>query len=225
MSAESGIEGGSVIEGEAGVEAEIEAGVEVAVKSEGEEFRDLVLKLAGDEVKTCIQCGTCSASCPMAHLTDVPIRKLIRLVLEGMKEEALESKSIWLCTSCLLCTVRCPRNIKPMAVVAALKQIYESEGRRCKDSVFEGIFARQVENRGRVSEVLLSAEYLIRAPESAAQIMAFGAELVPKGKIDLDIEAEMERIEGLDELKRIFALGKIDGAGAGGKRGTEGVSE
>ncbi len=208
MSAEGGIEG--------------EVGVEIAVKSEGEVFKEMVLKLAGDEVKTCIQCGTCSASCPMAHLMEDPIRKLIKFVLEGMKEEALESKTIWLCTSCLLCTVRCPRNIKPMAVVAALKQIYESEGRRCRDSVFEGIFARQVQTRGRVSEVLLSAEYLIRSPESAAQIMAFGAELVPKDKIDLDIEAEMERIEGLDELERIFALGKIDGVNAGEM---EGVSE
>lgn len=208
MSAEGGIEG--------------EVGVEIAVKSEGEVFKEMVLKLAGDEVKTCIQCGTCSASCPMAHLMEDPIRKLIKFVLEGMKEEALESKTIWLCTSCLLCTVRCPRNIKPMAVVSALKQIYESEGRRCRDSVFEGIFARQIQSRGRVSEVLLSAEYLIRSPESAAQIMAFGAELVPKGKIDLDIEAEMERIEGLDELERIFALGKIDGVNAGEM---EGVSE
>lgn len=211
MSAEGGIEG--------------EVGVEIAVKSEGEVFKEMVLKLAGDEVKTCIQCGTCSASCPMAHLMEDPIRKLIKFVLEGMKEEALESKTIWLCTSCLLCTVRCPRNIKPMAVVAALKQIYESEGRRCRDSVFEGIFARQIQSRGRVSEVLLSAEYLIRSPESAAQIMAFGAELVPKGKIDLDIEAEMERIEGLDELERIFALGKIDGLNAGDGSGMEGVSE
>lgn len=211
MSAEGGIEG--------------EVGVEIAVKSEGEVFKEMVLKLAGDEVKTCIQCGTCSASCPMAHLMEDPIRKLIKFVLEGMKEEALESKTIWLCTSCLLCTVRCPRNIKPMAVVSALKQIYESEGRRCRDSVFEGIFARQIQTRGRVSEVLLSAEYLIRSPESAAQIMAFGAELVPKGKIDLDIEAEMERIEGLDELERIFALGKIDGLNAGDGSGMEGVSE
>jgi len=179
-------------------------------ESEGEVFKKQVLKLAGDEVKTCIQCGTCSASCPTAHLMEDPIRKLIRFVLEGMKDEALESKSIWLCTSCLLCTVRCPRNIKPMAVVSALKHIYEQEGRSCKDSVFEGIFARQIKTRGRVSEVILSGEYMLRRPESAAQVMAFGAELVPKGKIELDIEAEMEKIEGIDEIGRIFELGEVE---------------
>lgn len=50
---------------------------------EGEKFRDRVIVLAGAEVKTCIQCGTCSASCPTASLMDVPIRKLVKLVLGG----------------------------------------------------------------------------------------------------------------------------------------------
>jgi heterodisulfide reductase subunit C len=177
------------------------------ITAEGERFREKVLKLAGDEVKTCIQCGTCSASCPTAHLMDVPIRKLVKLVLEGEEKTALESRSIWLCTSCLLCTVRCPRNIRPMAVVAALKTIYEEKGKRCRDSVFEGIFARQIRDYGRISEFLLSAEYMIRSPSSAAQIMAFGAELVPKGKIELGFEAARgERIEGTEEIRRIFEL-------------------
>lgn len=174
---------------------------------EGEEFRERVLALAGDEVKKCIQCGTCSASCPTASLMEVPIRKLVKLVLEGEKEAALESRSIWLCTSCLLCTIRCPRKIRPMAVVAALKTIYEEEGMKCRDSVFEGIFGRQIRDYGRISELLLSAEYMIRSPGSAAQIMAFGAELVPRGKIDLGFEAARgERIEGTKEVKRIFEL-------------------
>ena len=184
---------------------------------EEEIFRDRVLKLAGDEVKTCIQCGTCSASCPTASLMDVPIRKLVKLVLEGEKERALSSRSIWLCTSCLLCTVRCPRSIRPMAVVAALKTIYEEEGLKCRDSVFEGIFGRQIRDYGRISEVLLSAEYMIRNPSSALQIMAFGAELVPKGKIELSFEAARgERIEGTEEVRRIFEL-LGDDAGDEGK--------
>ncbi|MDF0591174.1 4Fe-4S dicluster domain-containing protein [Candidatus Methanocrinis natronophilus] len=199
------------------------AGEEIETKTgaaEGEKFREKVLALAGSEVKTCIQCGTCSASCPTASLMEAPIRKLVKLVLEGEKEEALSSRSIWLCTSCLLCTVRCPRNIRPMAVVAALKAIYEEEGMRCRDSVFEGIFARQIRDYGRISELLLSAEYMIRSPGSAAQIMAFGAELVPKGKIELGFEAARgERIEGIEEMRRIFKVlgdeGEAEAAQAG----------
>ncbi|MHC1631737.1 MAG: 4Fe-4S dicluster domain-containing protein [Methanotrichaceae archaeon] len=177
-------------------------------ESEGDNFKKDVLKLAGDEVKTCIQCGTCSASCPVAHLMDNSTRKLIKFVLEGMKEEALNSKSIWLCTSCLLCTVRCPRGIKPVSVIAALKQIYEKEGMKCKDSIFEEIFNRQIRDHGRVSEFLLSSEYMLRSPQSAARIISFGTELIPKGKIEIDFRGE--QIKGTNEMKRIFEdLGEI----------------
>ena len=93
-----------------------------------EQFKQEVLRLAGQEVLTCIQCGTCSASCPTAHLMNPSIRKLIKLCLEGKKEEALHNETLWLCTSCLLCTVRCPRGIRPKAVVSALKDIAERDG-------------------------------------------------------------------------------------------------
>jgi heterodisulfide reductase subunit C len=179
-------------------------------ETERQKFKKEVLKLAGEEVKMCIQCGTCSASCPVAHLMDNSIRKLIKFVLEGMKDEALESRSIWLCTSCLLCTVRCPRKIKPMSVVSALKYIYEQEGRRCKDSTFEDIFARQIRERGRVSEFLMSSEFLLRNPSSAVHIMSFGVELLPKGKIEIDFRGE--RVEGTEEMERIFrVLGDANG--------------
>ncbi|MCX6676240.1 MAG: hypothetical protein NTW84_07470 [Methanothrix sp.] len=57
----------------------------------GEEFRREVLRLAGPEVQTCIQCGTCSASCPTAHLMKPSIRRLIKFCLDGRKEEALHN--------------------------------------------------------------------------------------------------------------------------------------
>ena len=51
-----------------------------------EQFKQEVLRLAGVEVLTCIQCGTCSASCPTAHLMNPSIRMLVKLCLEGKKE-------------------------------------------------------------------------------------------------------------------------------------------
>ncbi|NYT01370.1 MAG: heterodisulfide reductase [Methanosarcinales archaeon] len=164
------------------------------------QFKEEVLKLAGDEVKNCIQCGTCSSSCSTAHLMDNSIRKLVRFVLEGMKEEALSSQSIWLCTSCLLCTVRCPRSIRPKSVVAALKHIKEQEGGKNKDQAFEEMFMRQIRDCGRVSEFLLSAGYPLANPMATVQIMTMGIELLPKGKIDFHRDC----VRGQDEIKRIF---------------------
>ncbi|MEN3037204.1 MAG: 4Fe-4S dicluster domain-containing protein [Candidatus Methanosuratincola petrocarbonis] len=163
-------------------------------------FRDEVIRLAGDEIRTCIQCGTCSSSCSTAHLMDNSIRKLIRLVLEGRKKEALASESIWLCTSCLLCTVRCPRGIRPKAVVSALRNICEREGIGSRDASFERIFIDQIRKTGRISEVLLSAAYALRNPDAAVPIMEMGIELLSRGKVSLD----PGMVKGMDEIERIF---------------------
>ena len=164
-----------------------------------EQFKQEVLRLAGVEVLTCIQCGTCSASCPTAHLMDPSIRMLVKLCLEGKKEEALHNDTLWLCTSCLLCTVRCPRSIRPKAVVSALKDIAEREGIKSKDASYEELFLRQIRDYGRIAELPLTGEFLLVFPQGAVQSMQMGLELLPRGKIGLDIE----KIKGRDEVKRI----------------------
>ena len=164
-----------------------------------EQFKQEVLRLAGVEVLTCIQCGTCSASCPTAHLMDPSIRMLVKLCLEGKKEEALHNDTLWLCTSCLLCTVRCPRSIRPKAVVSALKDIAEREGIKSKDASYEELFLRQIRDYGRIAELPLTGEFLLVFPQGAVQSMQMGLELLPRGKIGLEIV----KIKGRDEVKRI----------------------
>ena len=168
-------------------------------------FKERVLHLAGEELNRCIQCGTCSASCPDAHLMDKSPRKLIALVRMGMKDEALCSRSIWLCTSCLLCTVRCPRGIRPKALMSALKQISEEEGLDNSDLAYEVQFMRQIRDCGRISELHVSAPYFLTHPEAAARHVSMGFELISKGKIDL----RRDCIHGIKEVRRIFE--ELDG--------------
>ena len=61
---------------------------------------------------TCLQCGTCSSSCPTYFAMDTSPRKIWRLASLGMKEEIKKSSTMWLCTACNSCTVRCPRGIQ-----------------------------------------------------------------------------------------------------------------
>jgi len=164
-----------------------------------EQFKQEVLRLAGQEVLTCIQCGTCSASCPTARLMKPSIRRLIKFCLEGKKEEALHNETLWLCTSCLLCTVRCPRGIRPKAVVSALKDIAERAGLQGKDAAYEKFFLEQIKDYGRIAELALTGEFLLVFPQGVVQSMQMGLELLPRGKIGLEIE----RIKGRDEVKRI----------------------
>jgi heterodisulfide reductase subunit C len=124
---------------------------------------------------------------------------LIKLCLDGKKEAALHNDTLWLCTSCLLCTVRCPRGIRPKAVVSALKDLAEREGIRSKDLAYEQLFLRQIRDFGRISELPLTGEFLLVFPQGMVQSMQMGLELAPKGKISLEIE----KVRGRDEVKRI----------------------
>jgi Fe-S oxidoreductase len=71
---------------------------------------------------TCLQCGTCSSSCPTYFAMDVPPRKLWRMVTLGLKDDIARSSTFWLCTACHSCTIRCPRGIP---VSDSMRQIRE----------------------------------------------------------------------------------------------------
>ncbi|MBN1639688.1 MAG: (Fe-S)-binding protein [Anaerolineae bacterium] len=71
---------------------------------------------------TCLQCGTCSSSCPTYFAMDVPPRKLWRMVSLGLKDQIARSSTFWMCTACHSCTVRCPRGI---SVSDTMRQIRE----------------------------------------------------------------------------------------------------
>jgi len=48
-------------------------------------------KAYGQKLLSCIQCGTCSATCPLAHYMDYTPRKIIAMTREGFKEEVPRS--------------------------------------------------------------------------------------------------------------------------------------
>ncbi len=75
-----------------------------------------------DVLRTCIQCGTCSASCPTAYAMDYTPRQLWKLVQLGLKDEVVNSRTFWLCTTCKACSVRCPRGIDLTETMLMLKR-------------------------------------------------------------------------------------------------------
>jgi heterodisulfide reductase subunit D len=74
------------------------------------------------KLRTCIQCGTCSASCPTAYAMDYSPRQVWRMVNLGLRDEVLNSRTFWLCTTCKSCQVRCPRGISITDSMVALKE-------------------------------------------------------------------------------------------------------
>ena len=86
------------------------------------------LKEAGfGNISTCMQCGTCTSSCPSGRRTALRTRQVVRRSLLG-DESVLEGDDIWLCTTCYDCLERCPRNIKVTDAIILLRNIAAERG-------------------------------------------------------------------------------------------------
>ena len=77
-------------------------------------------------LKTCINCGTCTAICPAAEFYRYDPRKIVDTVQRGDDAEIealLQSDVIWYCGECMSCLTRCPRKNGPGLVIIALRNL------------------------------------------------------------------------------------------------------
>ena len=77
-------------------------------------------------LKTCINCGTCTAICPAAEFYRYDPRKIVDTVQsknEAEIEKLLKSDTIWYCGECMSCVTRCPRKNGPGLVIMALRNL------------------------------------------------------------------------------------------------------
>jgi Fe-S oxidoreductase len=61
----------------------------------------------------CIQCGTCTGSCPVARKTNLNVRRYMREVATFGKLTIHPQDELWSCTTCSTCGIRCPKEINP----------------------------------------------------------------------------------------------------------------
>jgi heterodisulfide reductase subunit C len=154
-------------------------------------------------IRPCIQCGTCTGSCPNAFAMDHTPRQLWRLVLLGMKDEIFHSKTFSLCSDCYTCTLRCPRGLPLTEAMDALKQIAAAENRaEYKYSIlFYKNFLRSVRRHGRVREMEFMTHYFaaLNNPLAPFRFASLGIKLMRKRKISLQIPSK-----GTRPLEAIF---------------------
>lgn len=92
------------------------------------DFVERVVDAGADRIKTCIQCGTCSSVCPSGRRTAFRTRELMRKAILGLKDDVLSSPDLWLCSTCLTCLERCPRQIKVTDAIVILRNMAVEEG-------------------------------------------------------------------------------------------------
>jgi heterodisulfide reductase subunit C len=120
---------------------------------------------SGDVIKRCIQCGTCTGSCPVSYAMDISPRQLIALFRLGDMETIMKSRTIWICASCYACTTRCPSGIKITDIIYALKRTAMETGRKSQAPQVQTLATLFVDNLmryGRLHEGTLIRRYYTR---------------------------------------------------------------
>lgn len=175
------------------------------------EIENIMYASHGKPIKDCLQCGTCSGSCPAVEFMDNSPREIIGLISADFKKEVLASNTYWTCASCYHCSVRCPAGIDIADMMYALKRYSMWKGEFQEGLIgpeFSESFVKMIVNSGRSFEPLLAATYL---PKFSARdivqegLMATG--LILSGKMPL-LPKKVKRLKNLQRMvRRIIPIG------------------
>jgi len=85
------------------------------------EAAEAIIEAGGETLKSCYQCGLCTATCPWNLVRSFLTRRLIHESQIGLLE--LESDDVWLCATCSTCVERCPRGVEIIDIFTAIRRI------------------------------------------------------------------------------------------------------
>jgi len=87
------------------------------------EIIEKIEEISGENIYKCYQCGKCSAGCPAVEEMDIMPSQAIRFLQLGMYDKVLNSKTIWICASCIMCFNRCPKGVDFAKIAEACRMI------------------------------------------------------------------------------------------------------
>ena len=95
--------------------------MEISSKLLKSSFVQKVSEISGQNIASCFQCGKCSGGCPSAERMDNIPSQFIRLIQLGMQDKALVSNTPWVCLTCFICSIRCPKGIDIAKIMEAVR--------------------------------------------------------------------------------------------------------
>ena len=160
----------------------------------------------GEDIRLCIQCGTCTASCPNAPKMEHTPSQLIAMARAGMREEVLSSNAMWYCMSCYLCTVRCPRGVRITDLMHTLEYLamrqHLSHRRTLTPAMYKS-FSYFVRKLGKLPELMFMTRfYSLTNPLRALGMIPLALSLLRHGR--LSFKTRRLTPEGNNQLKAIL---------------------
>jgi heterodisulfide reductase subunit C2 len=179
-----------------------------------------VSKRSGQNLTACYQCRRCAAGCPVGEETGVTPDQLVRMVLLGDKDAALNNLLVWKCVACYTCGTRCPNNIQTARITETLKQMAKEAHLKPltpRIADFHNAFMTSTKHFGRFNELEGMAIYDVKTvlkeitkgriktmiDELAGQVR-LSAALTRKKRMHFGLD----RIKGRSEVKALFEKAK-----------------
>lgn len=179
-----------------------------------------VMQRSGQNLLACYQCRRCAAGCPVGEEAGVTPDQLIRMILLGDREAALNNLLVWKCVACYTCGTRCPNNIQTARITETLKQMGKKVHAtpllpRVAD--FHDSFMTSTKHFGRYSEIEGMAIYEIKTAfkeilqgklkaviDEMISTARLGAEMTKKKRMHVGLD----RINNLSEVKALYKKAK-----------------
>lgn len=158
----------------------------------------------GHRINRCLQCGTCTGTCPVSDVMDITPRQTVALFRAGHIRDILSSRTIWICASCYSCTVRCPSGVRVTDTMYALKRI--AMEKRIYPSRFpvhalSDAFVNQLYRYGRDYELGLGIRYFMRSNFfKLLSNIGYGWSLIRRGRLGL----LPQRIKRINQVRAII---------------------
>lgn len=124
-----------------------------------------VVERSNQNLYACYQCRRCASGCTVGEETGITPDYLIRLVMMGNREEALDNKLVWQCVSCYTCGTRCPNNIQSGRITETLKKMSREEEvipLNPNIAYFHDAFVQGCTRWGRVNEMEFMGYYELK---------------------------------------------------------------
>lgn len=151
------------------------------------DFIKTVSERSGETLSLCWHCKTCAGGCPFSESMDYHPNAVIRLVQLGLRREALQCGSIWLCVGCNTCTIQCPNGIDIPAVNSALREMAIEAGIGVGEPnilMFHRAFLETVKKYGKMHEFELMVRCKMHM-RNWFDDMGIGFKLFTKGRMEI----------------------------------------
>lgn len=166
-----------------------------------------VTSRSGQNLQSCYQCRRCAAGCPVGEETGVTPDRLIRMILVGDKDAALNNLLVWKCVACYTCGTRCPNNIQTARITETLKLM--SKEAHCRPLTpriadFHKAFMTSTGHLGRFNEIESMAIYETKTlfkELTKGNMAAVVEEIKSQGKLGSAMTKKKRMHFGIDRVK------------------------